>query len=220
MPETQKLRRERESEEEAQRRQTAQSVLVNKLTSSGYTTDQALQILDIIQRMRRGENVRLTPEQSNWLNDINSLSSAWSTVSPSTRRISQLTVREATNIAAGLLLTGPERFVGPISREAVSPTRVKTYRYMVTVNGEDYQIQTNRELVSRGLTTIQASRIGQLRDMLVNNPTAVLGITRPDGTVLRPGTPAFDAFTRAYLLAYRDMIRNPDSDAIIIVAHR
>ncbi len=217
MAQPQRGRQVRRPEEEAHApRETAQTIFMKALTERGYTADQAKQIIDIVQRMRSGQNVQLNPVQSNWQTDINSINSAWSRVSPGTRRVSQLTARDATNIFASPLIAGPQRATGPTVRETPRVSPVRTYSYTVTVNGEDYQVQTNTALVSRGYTTVPSSRVGQLRGMLVDNQSAIIGITGPGGALIRPGTPEFTSFTQTYLVAYREMMRNPDSNAIMI----
>lgn len=203
-----------------QRRQTEQErIFTERLTARGYTDDQARQILDIVQRLRSGQNVQLNAQQSNWVNDINAIMARWNEVSGSTTRLSQLNRDQVGALFHGTMLTGPERPVPRIA-ERPAPAPVRTFVYEVTVDDRTYRVETNRELTARGMTTVQGSRIGQFRTMLREHPEQVLAITTPEGAVVRPGTEGFADFTRGYVTAYNAMLRNPDEDRISIASVR
>jgi hypothetical protein len=213
-------RQRRGSTEQEQQRQTARQLFEQRLTTRGYTQEQARQIIDVVERMRRGQNVRLTPEQSAWANDINSVRDAWARVSPDTRRVSQLTRDDVISMFAGPLIRGPPAV--PTVREVSVPAPVRLPQYTVTVNGQEYNVQLKRPLSAGRVTNLESGRVGQLGNILATNPEAVLGITRvtPSGSsaAVRPGTRDFNEFRRVYAAAYSYMRNNPESDAITVAS--
>lgn len=192
----------------------AERAFTERLVNRGYTQDQARQIIDIVQRLRRGEHVNLNPVQSNWVGDINSINNNWSAVSGSTRRVSQLTPEQIREISSGL--RGPERPAIAL-RQETRPAPVRTFVYEVQVDGRDYRVELNREMPSRGLVTLQSSRVGQLRAMLSQSPSPILAVTMPDGTTARPGTPAYAQFAQSYAGAFNGMQRDPEATERIVI---
>lgn len=190
-------------------------VFSDKLVRTGYTPEQARQMLDIVQRLRSGQNVRLNPTQADWVSDINAINARWSEISPSTRRLSQLQPGQVREMFAGMLMAGPLR-PQPVIAEAQRPAPVRTFQYDVTVDGNQYRIETNTSLPSRGMTSVEGSRIAQLRQMLSASPSPILAVTMPDGSSVRPGTPEFAQFTRDYSRAYAGMLRDPENERIAI----
>jgi len=194
-------------------------VFTERLVNRGYTNEQARQVLDIVQRLRSGQNVRLGPGQSDWVNDINAVNQRWSEISPSTRRLSQLQPGQVREMFAGMMLAGPSR-PAPVIAEVQRPAPVRTFVYEVTVDEREFRIETNAALVSRGATTVAQSRVGQLRGMLSASPCPILAITTPEGATIRPGSPEFAQFTRGYAAAYASMLRDPSDVHIAITQVR
>jgi hypothetical protein len=195
----------------------AEVKFTQQLVSRGYDDAQAKQILDIVQRMRQGQNVRLSPAQSTWINDINTIADRWNDVSPSTTRVAQLKPRDVVDMLAGRIKGPPE---APKTREEPKPAQVRTFVYDVTVDGSRYRIETRAELQARGMTTVQGSRMGQLATMLRDNPKGILAVTAPDGSVAASGSPGFEKFNRAYITAYNATLRDPEADRIEIASVR
>lgn len=193
----------------------AERLFSERLVRTGYTPEQARQMLDIIQRMRGGQNVRLAPNQGDWVSDINAINARWSEISPSTRRLNQLQPGQVREMMTGMLLAGPLR-PQPVIAEVQRPAPVRTFQYEVTVDGQQYRLETNTALQSRGMTTVEGGRIGQLRQMLSASPSPILAITMPDGSTVRPGTPEFSQFSQNYVRAYAGMMRDPENERIAI----
>jgi len=193
----------------------AEQMLTRRLVSRGYTEDQAHQIIDIVQRLRRGENVNLNSTQSNWINDINAIGRRWDGLSGSTTRLSQLTGQQAYDLASGV--RGPERHQVAL-REEVRPAPVRTFVYDVQVDGRTYVVELNREMPAGGRVTVPRSRMGQLRRMMNEEPSPIVAVRMPDGSTARPGTPEFQPFVQAYIPAYNAMLRDPESDRIVITS--
>jgi hypothetical protein len=194
-------------------------VFMDRMVHRGYTEVQAREVMDIVQRLRGGQNVRLTPQQSDWVNDINAINARWSEISPSTRRLSQLQPGQVREMFTGMLLAGPLR-PAPVIAEVQRPAPVRTFVYDVTVDGNQYRVETRTALASAGMSSVEQSRVGQLRRMLSASPSPILAITTPDGATVRPGTPEFGQFGQAYARAYAAMIRDPESERIAISAVR
>jgi len=96
------------------------------------------------------------------------------------------------------------------------PAPVRTFVYDVTVDGNQYRVETRTALASAGMSSVEQSRIGQLRRMLSANPSPILAITTPEGATVRPGTPEFGQFGQNYARAYAAMIRDPETERIAI----
>jgi hypothetical protein len=187
----------------------------DQLVSKGYTTEQARDIMGIVERIRGGANVQLSPQQSLWLNDINAINDKWSAVSPSTRKVAQLKPVDVSSIVA-VNVKGPSQ--SPQARAEQAPAVVKTFTYAVTLDDKTYRVESKAELVSRGMTTVEGSRVGQLARILSNNPKEIVGIVAPGGEVLQPGSEKFQDFTREYMRAYNDKRADPESDRVSIEA--
>jgi len=197
---------------------TSEDVFMTRLMEHGYTWVQSREVMDITQRLRAGENVRLRPDQGDLTRIINAINEKWSEVSGGTRRLSQLTAAQTTRMFATMLY--PRAPAVPELREAPQPAPVRTFVYEVMVAGERYTVQTGMELMARGMSSVQSSRLGQLRDVLTGSTGGVLAITTPDGRAVRPGSPEYTEFATAYIRAYAAMVRDPSSDAIHIAAIR
>jgi hypothetical protein len=227
------------AQREPEHRETTREVFTRELAARGFTADQSRQILDIVQRMRAGQHVELNPVQSNWVGDINAINNAWTRVSPTTRRLTQLTPAQATEICTGremrerdrarkvdnLVAESMDRMAATI-RARPAPAQVNTFVYEVRVQGQEYRVELNRELTRAGMITsdIRGSRIGQLERILAGNPGAVLAVTLPNGTTVRSGTPEFAAFAQTYVQNYvamsRELSSGQDSDRISISSVR
>jgi polyhydroxyalkanoate synthesis regulator phasin len=188
---------------------------VDQLVAKNYTAEQARDIINIVQRMRSGQDVQLNPQQSRWVNDIQAINDRWNSVSPSTSRVSQLKLNEVDRILA-VNVKGPGET--PKTRQEAAPAVVKTFTYAVTLDDRTYKVESKAELVSRGMTTVEGSRTGQLARLLANNPKEIVGIVAPGGEVLQPGSEKFQDFTSQYLRAYNEVRSNPESERISIEA--
>ncbi|MFH0884866.1 MAG: hypothetical protein V1861_04100 [Candidatus Micrarchaeota archaeon] len=195
-------------------------IFMDKLVHRGYTDVQAREFMDIVQRLRSGQNVVLTSRQSEWVNDINTINASWSRISPSTRRLSQLQPGQVSEMFSGLMLAGPSRPGPTMVAEVQTPAPVRTFVYDVTIDGSHYRVQTNAALVSGGLTTVQGSRAGQLSRMLSASPNPIIAITTPEGATVSgrtiQNTPEFAQFAEGYASAYNAMLRNPNDQRIAI----
>ncbi len=204
-------------------------IFTQQLVSRGYTQDQARQIIDIVQRMRQGQDVQLNATQSNWVNDIMALQNAWIRVSPETTRVSRLTPEQATAVFSGREMRQRDRerrMERTVSRSMESmaravrgtqrPAPVRTYVYDVEVDGRRYVVELNREMPNPGSTSLSGSRVGQLMRILNQSPSPIIAITMPDGTSARPGSRAYYSFARTYSAAYTGMLRDPESERIVI----
>jgi hypothetical protein len=221
------------AQREPEHRETTREVFTRELAARGFTADQSRQILDIVQRMRAGQNVVLNPVQSNWVNDINAVNNAWSRVSPSTRRLTQLTPAQATEICTGremrdrdrarrveaTVSESMDRMAATISTRP-APVQVNTFIYEVSIAGQTYTLEMNRRLTGTGGTYGMPNRVSQLQGLIANNPGAVLAVTLPDGQTVRPGSPGFGAFQQTYVRNYAAMSRElqsgQDSDRISV----
>jgi hypothetical protein len=120
------------------RQSEAERTFTDRLVQRRYTPEQAAEILDIVQHLRAGQDVELTPRQSLWQNDINGINDAWGSVSPSTQTARALGTDGVNQLFAGLLLRGPGGTripearapeIAETSRQA--PARQETYTYTV-----------------------------------------------------------------------------------------
>jgi hypothetical protein len=204
-------------------------IFTQQLVSRGYTQDQASQIIGIVQRLRQGQHVSLNAVQSNWVNDITAIQNAMIRVSPETTRVSRLTPEQATAVFSGREMRerDRERRVDRLVSESMEqmartvqgqqrPAPVRTYIYDVEVDGRRYVVELNREMPSRGITTVSSSRMGQLRRMMSESPSPIIAVRMPDGTSVRPGTPGYLSFAQTYSTAYQAMLRDPESGRIVI----
>lgn len=188
-------------------------IFVQRLMAQGYSEDQAGQIIDIVERMRSGKNINLSPTQHELITAVHSVNAVWNRVSPSTTRVSQLTMAEVSRIFEGISIPAPPRMMDTRSTAAPAEMReatvapVRTYQYTLNINGAEYQLQTNVEIAHNRGWLDQLTRI-------ITTGTGVLGLRRSDGTVIRPGTREFDMFKREYLNAYRSITDNPDAIAL------
>lgn len=151
------------------------AALTERLTNSGYSDAQARQIMSMATRMSRGADVRITQ--------------GWVTVSDVERTARTLAECRANPqdarriIATSLSPRGPERSV----QLAAVPRRVlpRRYSYEVTIEGQRYEVETSREFRSTGMTTLEGSRAGRLRQALLHVGEAdspITGVFRVSST--------------------------------------
>jgi hypothetical protein len=110
-----------------------------------------------------------------------------------------------------LSFSGPVRFMA--LPEEKKPVPVKTFVYEVSVGDRTFKIETNKPLPGAGGSTsnIERTRVGQLKDMLLNDDRSVLAITEGSGKPMKR-----DDFTALYMKAYSAMIRSENYDDISV----
>ncbi len=149
--------------------QQVNSQIREQLVSAGYNPQQASAILNMAQRMARGQDVHVPPQSNINVSDIERVRDVLGAI------------RQRPNSARRILATefgllhGPERRnvrITAVPRRA--PTR--TYTYQITMGSRTYEVDCSRQFPARGRTTLQNSRLGQFYRAIADSDRSVTGI--------------------------------------------
>jgi hypothetical protein len=196
--------------------QQVNSQIREQLATTGYNPQQVSAILDMAQRMARGQDVHVPPQGHFHVPDIERVRDVLGAI------------RQRPNSARRILATefgllhGPERSrIRLASVPIKAPTR--TYTYQVTMGSRTYEVDCSRQFPARGRTSLQNSRLGQFYRAIADSDRSVTGVylvTASGRRELRGTT--LQQFRAGYVQRFQRMqmaiLRNQEPQELITIS--